>query len=413
MKAAIIGGSLSGCMAAILLGRAGHDVTVYERSKSGLVGRGGGLTTSRKVLDEMKSRDLIDLDFPASPVDTLRMCKRTESAPYLGVNPLSAAIDMHCVHWGGLWRNLVQRVPSERYRRGRTLAAAENLGDGVRLVFEDGAVEDAGLVLFCDGYNSMGRLLLFPEVEPSYRGYLVWRGILPDCEVADHAPLADHPRYSYVSIKGSFVSFVIPSIEGSATPGQRTINWAAYIPADADDLDHFLVDRQGRRRNGTVPSGQMREELDNELKALMARELPDYYADILAKSTGNQIQLIYTSELPGYGKGRMALCGDAGVVVQPMTGSGVFKSLSNATDLVDALASHADVPTAVTAWSRRQTTVARRMLALGNQMEDAFIWNTIDLARATVEACHAWWNRSITIPGEYSYFAETDDVVLR
>ena len=71
----------------------------------------------------------------------------------------------------------------------------------------------------------------------------------------------------------------------------------------------------------------MREELDNELKALMARELPDYYADILAKSTGNQIQLIYTSELPGYGKGRMALCGDAGVVVQPMTGSGVFKSL--------------------------------------------------------------------------------------
>ncbi|MYF90366.1 MAG: hypothetical protein F4186_14180 [Boseongicola sp. SB0676_bin_33] len=77
------------------------------------------------------------------------------------------------------------------------------------------------------------------------------------------------------------------------------------------------------------------------------------------------------------------------------------------------MASHADVPTAVTAWSRRQTTVARRMLALGNQMEDAFIWNTIDLARATVEACHAWWNRSITIPGEYSYFAETDDVVLR
>ena len=163
MKAAIIGGSLSGCMAAILLGRAGHDVTVYERSKAGLVGRGGGLTTSRKVLDEMKSRDLLDADFPASRFDILRMCKRTEDKPYLGVNPLSAAIDMHCVHWGGLWQNLVKRVPSECYMRGQTLIAAEDKGDGVTLTFEDGNVEDVELVLFCDGYSSMGRQLLFPK----------------------------------------------------------------------------------------------------------------------------------------------------------------------------------------------------------------------------------------------------------
>lgn len=155
------------------------------------------------------------------------MCKRPESDPYLGANPLNAAIDMHCVHWGGLWRNLVKRLPSERYRRGRTLTAAEKLGDSVRLVFEGGGAEDAGLMLFCEGYSSTGRPLLFPEVEPSHRGYLAWRGILPDCEVADHAPLVDHVRHSCVSIKGSFVSFVIPSVEGSATPGQRTINWAA------------------------------------------------------------------------------------------------------------------------------------------------------------------------------------------
>ena len=158
------------------------------------------------------------------------MCKRTESEPYLGVNPLSAAIDMHCVHWGGLWRDLVKRVPSDRYRREKTLTAAEDLGDGVTLTFEDGSVEDAELVLFCDGYNSMGRLLLFPEVELRYRGYLVWRGILPDSEVSDHAPLADHPRYSCVSIKGSFISFVIPSVEGSTMPGERTVNWGGLCP---------------------------------------------------------------------------------------------------------------------------------------------------------------------------------------
>ena len=54
-----------------------HDVIFCELSDSGLVGRGGGLTTVRKVLDEMKSRDLIDAEFPASPFEILRTSKQT------------------------------------------------------------------------------------------------------------------------------------------------------------------------------------------------------------------------------------------------------------------------------------------------------------------------------------------------
>ena len=412
MKIAIIGGSLSGCMAAILLSRAGHDATVFERSKSGLVGRGGGLTTSSRVLGEMKALDLLDADFPASHFDVLRICKRTEEQPYLGTTPLKIAIDMRCVHWGGLWQDLVKRVQPEGYVRGKTLSAARDLGDRVVLEFEDGAEVEAELVVFCDGYNSMGRSLLFDGIAAKYRGYLVWRGVLPDGAVDDRAPLADHPRYSFASMKGSFVSFVIPSIDGNTEAGARTINWAAYIPATGDQLDHYLTDNRGIRRDGTVPAGFMRDELDAELKDLMSRELPDYHADILAKSTDNQIQLIYTSELPGYGKGRICLAGDAGFVVQPMTGSGLFKGLSNARDLVDALAKEVDVSSAVMSWSQRQTEVARRMLDLGNQMEDVFIWNTPELAGISPKQARNWWNRSISIPSEFSYFARSEDVVL-
>lgn len=39
----IIGGSIAGCSAAILLGREGHKVDVFERSRGDLVGRGGGM----------------------------------------------------------------------------------------------------------------------------------------------------------------------------------------------------------------------------------------------------------------------------------------------------------------------------------------------------------------------------------
>ncbi len=408
MKIAIIGGSLSGCMAAILLGRAGHDVTVYERSKSGLVGRGGGLTTSRKVLEQMKAQGLLDADFPASAFTALKMCKRTDAAPNLGVIPLSRAIDMHCVHWGGLWSNLVKRVPGDRYLRGHTVTDAEQSGDRVTLTFASGEQQTADLVLFCDGYNSMGRKLLFPDHGITYRGYLVWRGTLPDSAVTDHAPLNDHPRYSYATLQGSFVSFVVPSDTGSTAPGERVINWAAYLPAPEASLGRYLTDIHGSVRDGTVPSGALRDEIDQGLKAQMATELPEYYADILAKSQGNQLQLIYTSDLPAYAKGRMCLIGDAGMIVQPMTGSGVFKGFSNARDLVDALDGADDINAAIADWSDAQTRVAHKMLKLGNQMEEAFIWNTIDLASSSPSECATWWDASITIPDEFSYFAEQD-----
>ncbi|MEP3599898.1 MAG: hypothetical protein ABJN26_08295 [Stappiaceae bacterium] len=390
----------------MLLGRAGHSVNVYERSASGLIGRGGGVATSRKLLNELRANDVLDTDFPATPFSELKMSKWTDNDPYVGRCPLSKAIDMHCVHWSGLWENLRKRVPDAAYHRGRTLvdARADDTGK-VTLSFSDGQTELVDLVLFADGYQSLGRKLLFPDIDISYRGYAVWRGVLPDSEVDDLAPLSQHPRYSFKTIKGSFVSYIVPSREGSVEPGQRTINWAAYIPLPEDQVADFMIDNEGRSRQGSIPSGSMREEQDADLKALMARELPRYYSDILAKSKGNQIQLIYTSSLPAYGKGRMALIGDAGMVVQPLTGAGVFKGYTNVRDLLVMLQSHDDVDAALESWSEEETRIAHRMLELGGELEEAFIWNTIDLASASSEECERWWEKSITVPEEFSYFA--------
>ena len=43
LRIRIVGGSLAGLFAGILLQRDGHDVKIYERSPSGLAGRGAGL----------------------------------------------------------------------------------------------------------------------------------------------------------------------------------------------------------------------------------------------------------------------------------------------------------------------------------------------------------------------------------
>ncbi|MEP0519631.1 MAG: FAD-dependent monooxygenase [Hyphomicrobiales bacterium] len=405
LKIGLVGGSLSGCIAAILLKRAGHDVTILERSQRGLLGRGGGLTTSRTVLEELKALDLLDANFPASPFHTLKMSKISDDDSYVGRCPLTKPLDMHCVNWGGLWENLKKRVPDSSYLRGTTVVNAMDTGDGADLELADGRTLTFDLVLFADGYQSTGRKLIFPNAALSYRGYTVWRGVLSENQVQDFDPLRDHPRYSYKNIDGSFVSFVIPNRNGSMKPGERVINWAAYIPMPEHELEQFMLDNEGNRRNGSIPAGAMRAEQDAELKAMMAEQLPSYYGDILSKSTDNQIQLIYTCALPAYRKGRICLIGDAGMMVQPMTGSGVFKGFSNARDLVAALAGEQSLDNALEGWSVHQTRVAHRMLELGHEMEQAFIWNTIDLANATKEECEQWWERSIRVPKEFSYFA--------
>src|SRR5258705_12317021 len=49
LKIAIAGGWLGGLFAAALLHAAGHEVTVFERSKHGLEGRGAGLVGQREI----------------------------------------------------------------------------------------------------------------------------------------------------------------------------------------------------------------------------------------------------------------------------------------------------------------------------------------------------------------------------
>ncbi|WP_299730497.1 FAD-dependent monooxygenase [uncultured Tateyamaria sp.] len=404
-KIAIIGGSIAGTMAAILLSRAGHSVDVFERSRKGLVGRGGGVTTSRRVLNEMKAADILDENFPSMPYSELQLSKVTDATQQFGHCPLSVPLDMRCVHWSGMWENMRRRLPDDIYHNDMQLLTADHDGDSVRMTFADSDARHADIVLFADGYHSLGRRIMFPEVDLEYRGYTVWRGVVPESQIEQVDQLAVHPRFSLRNQKGSFISYMIPSREGSEQVGDRLFNWACYFPLAQSELADFMVDKDGVSRVGTIPAGYMRAEQDDALKSMIRDNLPKYYADIVCSSTDNQIQQIYTSDLPAYRKGRMCLMGDAGIMVPPLTGAGVFKGFTNARDLTRGLATDAPLDDILSDWSAQQTKVAVSMLNMGLDMEDAFIWNTIDLATHSPQDCAAWFDKSINIAKEFSYFA--------
>ncbi|MFX5530126.1 NAD(P)-binding protein, partial [Acinetobacter baumannii] len=49
LRILVVGGSIGGLFAAVLLSRAGFDVMVTERFEHGLEGRGAGLVAQREV----------------------------------------------------------------------------------------------------------------------------------------------------------------------------------------------------------------------------------------------------------------------------------------------------------------------------------------------------------------------------
>ena len=188
--------------------------------------------------------------------------------------------------------------------------------------------------------------------------------------------------------------------------GKRLVNWACYLPVAPEELPDFLVDRNGQRREHSLPPGSMRIAEEGRLKGVMAEHLPSYFAEIITASRDSFVQPIYSGTVPGYARGRMALLGDAGAVAPPFTGSGVFKAMMNAVDLARALGESTSVDEALAGWSAEQTERGRRMAALGDQMEVAFVWEAPDLSAMTEAEARAWWTRSIAFPEEFSYVSE-------
>lgn len=404
----IVGGSIAGCSAAILLGRAGHNVQVFERSRGGLVGRGGGIGTPGPVFEGLIAQDVIDADFPHLSATTMPFIIRTSDHERAGYSPWQIPINLKAFHWSTLWNNLRKRVPDAAYHRGYEVANANpNGAENVTLQFKDGSSADFDLVIFADGYQSLGRQMVAPEHGLDYRGYMLWRGLLPEAAMDDSATLGSHvPRISYSHLQGNLAIYFVPGPDGQMAQGQRIFNWAAYIPIPEADLPAFMVDRDGVAHNGSIPPGKVRLAEENRLKALMCENLPAYYGEIINKTQNTYVQLIYTARIPAYHQGRICVIGDAGMVAQPFTGSGVFKGYNNVKDLLQALNDFDTVEEALQVWGKEQVRIGNRLLALGEQMEQAFIWDSLDLTTADAESTAAWWKAGVTFPEEFSYEAE-------
>ena len=67
---------------------------------------------------------------------------------------------------------------------------------------------------------------------------------------------------------------------------------------------------------------------------------------------------------------------------------------------------HDDLDSALREWDAEQVELADRLLALGDQMERAFIWNSLDLTTSDAASTEAWWRAAVQFPDDFSYEAD-------
>lgn len=397
LKVAVIGGSITGCTAAIELARHGCSVTLFERSGEELKDRGAGIGVGPSVIETYVKRGLVAADVPYFNAQNFVRRWRTPDEPRFGRLAWMQPANVCLMNWGMLYRNLRERVPDGVYRTGQRVVALQNATEHVDVRLASGVTERFDLVVCADGYASLGRRTLFPAVDVNYAGYVLWRGNFTESELGDSAPLeAGIHALGYPGGHGIF--YFVPHADGSTAKGQRLVNWAMYVPVP--DLATFMVDRDGRPHEGSLPPGTMPLATENALKAAARERLPEYYAEIANASFNTYVYAIYDCEVPAYRVDRICLAGDAGAFARPHTGAGAFKGMSDAVALRTALETHADLETALATWNDAQTASGNTLVRLGGQLGRALVREIPDWSKMSEAEMEQWFNASVTIPGE-------------
>src|SRR5579862_9324883 len=172
-RAVVIGGSMSGLLAAIMLRRRGWSVDVFERVENELAGRGAGIVAQAELIARLDALGIATRDLGVV----------IETRKLLGIDgrvALTTPCPQVLTAWERVYRALRDAFPPDRYHRGRGLKAFEQSSTAVVAHFGDGASAEADVLIGADGLRSTVRGQCLPDLAPLYAGYCAWRALLPE-----------------------------------------------------------------------------------------------------------------------------------------------------------------------------------------------------------------------------------------
>jgi len=331
-RALVIGGSMSGLLAGIMLHRRGWDVDICERAEGELAGRGAGIVAQPELIAHMTALGL-DTRALGVAITTRQILDRA--------GRVTAALECHQVvtAWERVYRLLRDNFPHDRYHRGCGLGDIAQSGEGVRARFSDGKTIEADVLIGADGLRSTVRQLCRPEVVPLYAGYVAWRALIPKSAIPPDLRRELFAMMTFCLPPGEqFLGYPVAGPDNELRDGQRRYNAVWYRPADeVTELPALLTDSDGVTHSISIPPPRLRGEpiaamhiAAESLLAPQCRALVRLFEEPI-------LQPIYDLETPRLAFGRIALIGDAACVARPHVGAGVAKAAEDAAAIADAL----------------------------------------------------------------------------
>jgi 2,6-dihydroxypyridine 3-monooxygenase len=355
----IVGGSVGGLTAALVLRDIGCDVQVLERSSTALQARGAGIAALDATLRYLVTRGRLQPSAVCSSTEWIRFLNRDGSIQHEQRHRYLFS------SWNTIYRTLLSLFDADRYALGAEVTGFSQEGNTVTASLLSGSRMETDLLVCADGIGSAARERLLPDVEPAYAGYVAWRGTLPERDLSPGARKVLSDAITYQVLPHSHVLvYPIPAMDGSLAEGNRLMNIVWYVNVAAGGpLDTIMTDRSGRRRQISLPPGAAASDVVAGMRRAAADQLAIVIAEVMMGIPEPFIQVVHDIEVPRMVFGRTCLLGDAAFAVRPHAAAGTAKAAADAWALADELvAAGGDVPVALAAWERRQLALGRSLL---------------------------------------------------
>lgn len=368
-RALIIGGSLAGLFAAITLRAIGWQVEVFERSPHELDSRGGGLVLQPQVLAAF---EFAGIDFPrelgVASGDRIYL-DREDRVVQRGYQPQTQT------SWNMLYGAMKRSLPKDSVHAGEQLLRFEQQGGQVRAFFASGRVASGDLLIGADGPRSTVRRQVLPQIQPSYAGYVAWRGLAPESRLSQRARDRLQGVFAFQQGDGHMLlEYMVPGEDESTRAGERRWNWVWYRKvAEGAPLRELLTDRHGRVHHFSLPPGSARQDVTDALRQSARQLLAPTFQDLFDATDDIFAQAILDLQVPQMVFGRVVLLGDAAFVPRPHTAGGAAKAAANALNLAQYLTQarqtgDADIDTRLRGWQQRQLLEGYALTQSGKAM---------------------------------------------
>jgi len=325
----IIGGGIGGVAAAVALARSGIHAEVFERAPR-LTEVGSGLSLWPNATRALRELGLLEDVVVRSGVSTKFLVRRNDGRVLMDLNIGATDVPALCTHRADLLDILMTRLKSTAtpVHLDHELEQLDMTGSKPVVTFRNGVRREFDAVIGADGIRSRVRAKLFGNTDPTFRGYMICRGV-------GFYEGPNMPAFTHSESWGAGRRFGILTMAGKDTPGRFTWYGTANDRRDAN--------------GNTIGTASWSRDADTR-----KRELLEAFADwhepipqLIASTPAETIHLHGAYDRPSlkhWSRGAVTLLGDAAHPLTPNLGQGGCLAIEDAVVLAKCVVGASSMP---------------------------------------------------------------------